>query len=131
MRWIHLSLVWKARKLVMQGVVHHCGHHLRCIALAARQIRAPYITHEQRVAGEHLLRLIGNFGIYHQNRNPFRSVTGSFHEPEHNHSQANFVPILHSAMRKGRASLLSKYDYRAGTLGEFPMAAYKICMKMR
>src|SRR6266496_2185958 len=130
MRRINFGLVWKTRKFLVQTVVHHCGHHLRCVALAARQIRTAHIPYEECVTSEHLLWLIGDFSVDHDDGDAFRCVTRCFHKPEHNFSHPDFVAFSHRSMREGDASFFAKDDFRTGALRKLSMATNEIRVKM-
>ena len=78
----NFDCVIKLQKLLVQSVIHHRSHHLRCIALRARQIRPADIADEESIAGQNLLRLIGDFSVDNEYADALRRVTRSFQEAQ-------------------------------------------------
>ena len=114
MRGIDLDGIIQIQKLLMQAVVHHFRHLLRCVTLRARQIGPAHVADEKRVTGQNLLRFVAYAGVRNQHADTFRSVARCFQNPQVHSPDHQFIVVARCLMRKLNSGVLAENDFRAG-----------------
>ena len=130
MRRINFHRVIQFQKLAVKTVIHHPGHCLRSVTLAAGEVRPPDIADKQRVASQHFLWFARNFRIDHQHANALGRVAGRFHDAQFHPTNAELIAVFDGMMRKRGAGFFAKDDLSAGTGSKLAMAADEIRMQM-
>src|ERR1043166_158827 len=114
----------------MQTVVHQLSHLLWSESFTTGEIRTTNVTDKERIAGQYFLRLWRNGRVDDKNTDALRSMTGSFHEPQHKTAQRQFIPVLHWFVRERRICLSAKNNRRSCSRGKYLMTADEVGVEM-
>ena len=130
-RRVDAHRVGQREQLVVERVVEHRGHLLRGVAGRSREVGAAHVSDEERVPGQHQLRLAARLVVDHQHRHALGRVPGGLQEAQRDLADPDLVAVAHAAMRERCTRPGPDHDRRPGALGQLAVAAHEVGVEVR